>query len=160
MVQRNKQETAQLNSKGDNRCPGWLKVTQHHQSLVQGFKMTSSLHLATFWATHLVEGSVTVKRCLNAIPFMWSEVEPATDTGELVARDCEADVGSSTITRSLLLSSGAMDPVCCSLLMDIYGNTETAGYTTCYWQPVSLLLRVPPQHHWHWAANLHTVAIV
>lgn len=46
---------------------------------------------------------------------------PVSEAGELVARDWGAeDTGSSTITSmSLLLSSGAMDPGCSSLLKEI-----------------------------------------
>lgn len=54
-------------------------------------------------------------------PFTVSETEPVMEAGELVARDCGAEeAGSSTMTSmSLLLSSGGMEPVCSSLLMEI-----------------------------------------
>lgn len=60
---------------------------------------------------------------------MLSDTEPATDTGELVARDCGADdTGSSTMTSmSLLLSSGGMEPGCSSLLREIWGVKGEEG---------------------------------
>lgn len=53
---------------------------------------------------------------------MVSETEPVMEAGEFVALDWGAEeAGSSTITSiSLLLSSGGIEPICNSLLMDIY----------------------------------------
>lgn len=54
-------------------------------------------------------------------PFTVSETEPVMEAGEFVALDWGAEeAGSSTITSiSLLLSSGGIEPICNSLLMDI-----------------------------------------
>lgn len=55
------------------------------------------------------------------LPFTVSETEPVMEAGEFVALDWGAEeAGSSTITSiSLLLSSGGIEPICNSLLMDI-----------------------------------------
>lgn len=66
---------------------------------------------------------------------MLSDMDPDTDDGELVARECGAnDTGSSTMTSmSLLLSSasasGGNEPGCSSLLREIWPRTWAHTHT-------------------------------
>lgn len=74
-------------------------------------------------------------------PFTVSETEPVMEAGELVARDWGAEeAGSSTMTSiSLLLSSGGMEPVCSSLLMEIWRRKGRDHHHSWRPQPMALI---------------------